>query len=388
MMLFVPLLINIKLHYLKYLLELIVLFFCFNSNAQYTVTIKATVSSLSNKDKCYVAGNHNQWNPKEEASSLVYVKGKELIAVLKNVPSNFEYKITKGNWATVECAENEHDIENRKIQVNSDTIISIQVAYFKSGLPKNSDTIFSTRSARVSILNDSFFIPQLKKKRAIWIYKPKNYDAHKKYPVLYMHDGQNLFDKSTSGFGEWGIDEYLDSMQKEIIIVGIDHGGTDRLSEYNPYDNKAIGKGAGKAYVDFIVKTLKPFIDKQLSILTNKENTFIAGSSMGAHISLYAALQYPTVFGKVGIFSPAFWVNMPQVKKQISRYSKIKNQFFYFYCGQQESTNLVKEVIEVFNLVKAKTVNGQCLLSIKANGKHNEASWQQELPHFFEWLLK
>jgi predicted alpha/beta superfamily hydrolase len=388
MMPFVLLLINIKLHYLKYLFGSIILFFYFKSNAQYTVTIKATISTLAGDDKCYIAGNHNQWNPKDGASSLIYVKEKVFMTVLKNVPSSFEFKITKGNWATVECAENEVDIENRKMQVNSDTTISIQVNYFKNGLHKKSVAKLSTRSSQVAIINDSFFIPQLKKKRTIWVYKPKNYSPQKKYPVLYMHDGQNLFDQSTSGFGEWGIDEYLDSIQKEIIIVGIDHGGIDRLKEYNPYDNKAVGKGEGNAYIDFIVKTLKPFIDKKFSTLRAKENTFIAGSSMGGHISLYAALRYPATFGKIGIFSPAFWVNMQEVKNEVKTLKKVNNQSFYFYAGQQESTTLVNEVIDVFNLLKSKVVNCQFKLSIKADGKHNEASWQKELPIFFNWLLK
>ncbi len=373
---------------MKYFFGLIILFFCFSSNAQYTVTIKATMPYASSENHYYVAGNHNQWNPKQEVSSLVQVKDKEFMAVLKNLSSPFEYKITNGSWATVECAENEQDIENRKLEVTSDTTIYIQVNYFKSGTQQSNQLKPSTRSGQVSILADSFFIPQFKKKRTIWVYKPKNYDSRKKYPVLYMQDGQNLFDEATSGFGEWGIDEYLDSTLKEIIIVGIDHGATDRLREYNPYDNKAFGKGEGKAYVDFIVKTLKPFIDEHLSTIKNKEGTFIAGSSMGAHISLYAALQYPGIFGKAGIFSPAFWVNMPQVKRQINSASKIKNQSFYFYCGQQESATLVNEVIDVFNLVKAKTTYGRCLLSVKASGRHNEASWQQELPYFLGWLLK
>lgn len=121
-----------------------------------------------------------------------------------------------------------------------------------------------------------------------------------------MQDGQNLFDDATSYAGEWGIDEHLDSLfssgKKEAIIVGIDNGLSKRMTEYNPYSFQQFGKGEGNEYVDFLVKNLKPFIDKKYRTLKNKQNTFIAGSSMGGLISLYAALKYPKIFVGAGIF--------------------------------------------------------------------------------------
>lgn len=135
-----------------------------------------------------------------------------------------------------------------------------------------------------------------------------------------MHDGQNVFDAKTSAYGEWNVDEILDSLYQtniqQAIVVGIDHGGEDRLKEYNPYDSK-YGKGAGKAYVAFLVKTLKPYIDAHYSTLRDAKHTSIEGSSMGGLISMYALARYPKVFGDAGVFSAAFWI-APEVYKDVA----------------------------------------------------------------------
>lgn len=126
-----------------------------------------------------------------------------------------------------------------------------------------------------------------------------------------MHDGQNLFDEYTGNFGEWGVDEALDSLIKTgapaCIVVGINNG-PNRINEYNPYNTDRFGKGEGDNYLQFIVNNLKPYIDKHYKTLSQKENTIIAGSSMGGLISYYAVAKYPSVFGKAGVFSPSFWI--------------------------------------------------------------------------------
>jgi predicted alpha/beta superfamily hydrolase len=115
-----------------------------------------------------------------------------------------------------------------------------------------------------------------------------------------MHDGQNVFDEATSAYGEWGVDEALDTLgtrYKEIMVVAIDNSGDKRINEYSPYDMEKYGKGEGDQYVDFLVQTLKPYIDKHYRTKKDEKNTFIAGSSMGGLISFYAILKYPKVFG-------------------------------------------------------------------------------------------
>ncbi|MBL7729440.1 MAG: hypothetical protein JNM68_17220, partial [Dinghuibacter sp.] len=198
---------------------------------------------------------------------------------------------------------------------------------------------------------------------------------------------QNLFDERLNSFGEWGVDEFLDSARKTCIVVAADHAGNKRINEYNPYNNDRFGKGEGKAYCAFLVKTLKPYIDKQYRTQPGRSSTFIAGSSMGAHISFYAALQYPNIFGKAGILSPAFWINYADVETEIKKARKRTGQHFFFYAGQMESETLAQEVIGIFNLLNRQLPGNPVMFSLKANGKHNEQSWQRILPEFFNWLL-
>jgi predicted alpha/beta superfamily hydrolase len=356
--------------------------------AQYKVTIVATIPNNTKKVAYYLAGNFNNWNPKSSTHLFSQNTNNTYTCQFTSIAARIECKITQGSWQTVESTTTGQDVENRVFQLQSDTTLYIAIAAFKNNFEPTAKT--STASAQVKIISDSFFIPQLNVKRRIWIYLPKSYDGKKKYPVLYMQDGQNLFDATTSGFGEWKIDEYLDQNSKEIIVVGVDHGGANRLKEYDPYQNKLAGieKPLGKEYANFIATTLKEYIDKTYSTKKDKANTFIAGSSMGALISYYTAIQYPSVYGKVGVFSPAFWINMPALKTAITKITKLTKTDFYFYAGSNESENLVKEVIQIHDATLIKCKNCRLKISIKANGTHNEKSWEIELPNFFSWLLQ
>jgi alpha-glucosidase len=130
-------------------------------------------------------------------------------------------------------------IGNRDLMVNHDSTVMINIANWQDNFKPEDKK--HTASAHVHILNESFDLPQLGRQRRVWIYLPADYEASgKKYPVIYMHDGQNLFDDYTSGYGEWGIDEIMDKLpaKEESIIVGIDHGGEYRITEYDPYNTK------------------------------------------------------------------------------------------------------------------------------------------------------
>ncbi len=205
-----------------------------------------------------------------------------------------------------------------------------------------------------------------------------------------MQDGQNLFDKSTSGYGEWGVDEVLDSLSimnvKESIIVGIDHGGENRLTEYNPFDNKQFGKGKGDQYADFIVKTLKPFVDEHYRTFKNKKHTSIAGSSMGALISMYTIAKYPTVFGNAGIFSPSFWIAPTFYDYLLKR--NLKKSKIYLVAGQLESEDMVSDIKKIYDeLILKGSRKSNLKLMIKPDGKHSEWFWHREFPEFYKWLI-
>jgi len=246
----------------------------------------------------------------------------------------------------------------------------------------------STASKQVSTF--TIDAPQLNTQKKIWLYLPKDYESSKKkYPVIYMHDGQNVFDSATSYVGEWNVDEKLDSLNAQVIVVGIEHGGDKRISELTPYKNEKHGGGEADKYMDFIVNTLKPQIDKTCRTKANAKNTAIFGSSLGGLVSYYAILKYPEVFGKAGIFSPAFWFNRKEIFELAEKNKKVKTKI-YFLCGDDEGDadmiadlNKMEHVLnnqrcECLKLNKKIIVNG---------GKHNEKLWRDGFVNAYLWLF-
>ncbi|HSN47311.1 MAG TPA: alpha/beta hydrolase-fold protein [Flavobacterium sp.] len=232
--------------------------------------------------------------------------------------------------------------------------------------------------------------PQLKTTKKIWIYLPKNYDvSNKKYPVIYMHDAQNLFDAKTSYVGEWNVDEKLDSLNAQVIVVGIEHGNDKRIDELTPYKNAKYGGGNADNYLEFIVETLKPVIDAKYRTKNNIRNTAIMGSSLGGLVSYYAILKYPKVFGKAGIFSPSFWFNRKEITELTEKTTKLKTKI-YFLCGDSEGdADVVADLNNINNLVSEKRCG--CLnltrKKIVKGGQHNEKLWRDGFVNAYLWLF-
>lgn len=362
---------------------------CFFSFGQYKVSfvIVKLPSYQKSSDKIYLVGNFNNWNPRDEKLMLRQTNGRYGITI--ELPMGmYEYKLTQGSWDKVEAMDGGFPTENRRVKIESDTMIQLEIQHWADHFPRQERV--STASKNVHILDSNFYIPQLDRYRRIWIYLPQSYStSQKKYPVLYMHDGQNVFDEATSGFGEWGVDETLDSLgpqHKELIVVAIDNGAEKRLNEYSPYDMEKYGKGEGDQYVDFLAKTLKPYIDKHYRTKKDEKNTFVAGSSMGGLISFYAILKYPKVFGGAGVFSPAFWIT-PQLKNIDPEQAKKVKGKIYFYGGQMESESMVTDMLNVFDQMKRYS-KAKMQTVIRAEGKHNEPTWRNEFPLFYKWVMK
>lgn len=361
--------------------------------AQQTVRIElgSIPANTPENSSVYLAGNFNGWNPKNEKYQFQKNGNVYSIELLLKA-GNYEFKITRGDWNKVESTSEGKDISNRTLNVGADNKVVIKIDGWKDLLNTAGSKQMSTANQNVKVIDTAFFIPQLNRTRRIWVYLPNGYNSSgKKYPVLYMHDGQNVFDDATSFSGEWGIDEALDTLgikTGECIVVAIDNGGSKRLNEYCPYDfsvNNMSGDGDGKRYVDFLVKTLKPFIDKNYRTLRKKENTFIAGSSMGGLISMYAILKYPKKFGGAGVFSPAFWVG-PKIFDDIkSKGKKVKGKI-YFYAGDAEGETMVPLTIKAFNDM-LKVSKTKMATVLRAEGIHNEARWRKEFPLFYKWLM-
>lgn len=232
--------------------------------------------------------------------------------------------------------------------------------------------------------------PQLDTIKKIWIYLPQSYEcSNKSYTVIYMHDAQNLFDRETSYVGEWEVDEALDSLQTpESIIVGIEHGGGKRIAELTPFPHEKYGGGKGDVYVEFIISTLKPYVDKNYRTLSDQKNTGIFGSSLGGLISFYAALEHPDIFGKAGVYSPSFWFS--DRIYEFSENAEIDGSTkFYFLVGDKESEEMVPDLEKMIDLLEKKGLKSENYKAkIVPGGEHNEALWRDNFPETYIWLME
>lgn len=374
----------------KYLLLILCMLNVF-FNAQLTLRIVSLPPNTPKDAPLYLASDLNGWNPKDEAYEFKKNTKGEYELTIAEVQKSFEFKITRGSWETVEGDANGNQIRNRKLSLEgNDQTENLKILSWQNAVTKP-----NTIAPNVKLLSDHFYIPQLKKERRIWIYLPPDYEiSQKKYPVIYMQDAQNLFNEATSFSGEWGIDETMNQLATSgaapAIVVGIENGEDARLDEYSPWQNLQYKKGGqGEKYADFIAKTLKPFIDKNFRTYPQPKYNSLIGSSMGGLISLYTGIRYPEKFGKIGIFSPAFWFVSEDLNLFIRKNRKnLKNSRFYFVAGQNESEQMVVDMEKVIASLKSENVPSQhILLKIDADGHHNEKYWQREFRKAYEWLF-
>lgn len=374
---------------LKYIIACLLLMGNLFLSAQYRVTIRITqIPQRTEADPAlFLAGSFNNWNPADPNAKFEKNSKGEYEMTLVAAVGDYEYKITRGSWQKVEAGRNGVNIENRVLRVGSDTTVEIFVKNWADHFAKNQAKP-STASKQVTVMAERFYIPQLDRYRRIWIYLPESYtSSRKKYPVLYLHDGQNVFEDSTSFSGEWGVDEAMDSLGPsfgEAIVVAIDNGGDKRINEYSPFDTPRFGKAEGDQYVDFLVKTLRPHINKHYRVKKCGKHQYVAGSSMGGLISMYAVLKYPKKFGGAGIFSPSFWI-APEMKNVVTQKGKKVKGKLYFYAGMQEGEEMVPDMLNIFEQMN-KTSKAKMTSVIRTEGRHNEATWRKEFPLFYKWL--
>ena len=248
---------------------------------------------------------------------------------------------------------------------------------------------FAQSTASTNVRHFEIEAPQLDTIKKIWVYLPGNYSSSdKRYPVIYMHDAQNLFDKETSYVGEWKVDEALDSLKTpEAIIVGIEHGGDKRINELTPLPHEKYGGGKADAYLDFLVKDLKPHIDSTYKSLPDYEHTGIFGSSLGGLVSFYAAIIYPETFGMIGSYSPSFWFNR-EIYDLAGSENLNKNTKFYFLVGTEESEEMVPDLKEMIEVLENQGIAPENLkVKYVDGGQHNEAMWSENFTESYLWLM-
>ena len=367
------------------------------ADAQLTLRLRVPASTPADAP-VYVAGNFNVWNPGNPDYRLTKGDdGEYALTLPQSVRGSLEFKFTLGSWEKVETDSAGGGVANRRFTVPAAGAATWTGAVAAWQDPARIAPRPHTATASVSVLDTAFAIPQLGRARRVWIYLPPGYaSSHRRYPVIYMHDGQNVFDNATSGFGEWGVDETLDSLHalgdRGAIVVAVDHGGTKRLDEYSPFRNPRYGGGEGDAYVDFLAHTLKPYVDRHYRTLPDRLNTGVMGSSMGGLISLYAALKYPNVFGRAGVFSPALWFSDANYAYARAARPPLPGTRLYFVTGAHEGDTPQVYVADqrrmIDTLAKAGFRAGvQVDSAIRADGTHQEWFWRREFPRAYLWLF-
>lgn len=338
----------------------------------------------------FITGNNEllgNWNP-------ALVKLKKLSDSLWTINFNFpigtkiEFKFTKGSWAE-EALSGESKVPlNYVLTVKKDTMVYLLIQNWKN-------TDFKPKSTKTgNIIEHKNFIFIGLEPRDISVWLPPSYkiDVNKKYPVLYMHDGQNLFDESGGFSGsEWKVDETADSLIKaglikEIIVVGINNS-KDRRPEYSNTE-------LGKKYCRLLIDSIKTFIDKNYRTLSDKNNTATAGSSMGGLISFILGWEFPEVFSMVGSFSPAMKVKLNDTLSidylvEIQKNKGKKLLKIYIDNGSLFDEKLQPGVDECLKELKKRGyIEGKDLLYIKDNNSdHNEIAWAKRFPEFLKFMF-
>ena len=244
----------------------------------------------------------------------------------------------------------------------------------------------------IEVIEEDYEIPHLGATRRISALLPGDYyDSEKSYPVLYLQDGQNLFNPSAP-FGDWAIDKSMRDLAAEqhggVIIIAVNHGEEERIKEYLPYDHYKFGKGKGQFYIQFMKEKLIPYVNRKYRTLTGYEHTGIGGSSMGGLISLYAGLTEPNIFGRLMIFSPSLWL-AKKIFFEAMAYHPLTGTRCYIYAGGNESKMHLPNVKKLAGILEKKASMHDEFnfhFSINDEGMHQEYFWGQEFPDSVRWL--
>lgn len=391
-----------------YLTYIVAAMFCstFAHGTPEHITITVKKLPPSKITELYIAGDFNQWDAGDEAYKFApNPDGSQTLSIKVNEKhKTFLFKFTRGNWNTEEVDTQGDALDNRRFTYDPKIKhYEYSVDQWKdniSPLPTERSTLFGS----LDIHND-FLIPQLdNRRRTVRVLLPHNYLQSKRqhFPVLYMFDGQNAFDRQTASYGkEWMLDEILKTQQDAgvhsgVIVVGIDASAKspcERRSEYSPWSWSGSGcgniPGRGDDTTQFIITTLKPFIDQKYRTKTGRNDTSVGGSSMGGLVALYSILQYPEVF------SSSFSLSIAAIKEHggetlvdyINQLSPRNNTRVYVDIGDKEgmqgvedSGKIVADTEAVFRALEKKVTPQKKLTTLVIpGGYHSELSWQTRI---------
>jgi predicted alpha/beta superfamily hydrolase len=310
-----------------------------------------------------------------------------------------EYKITQGSWETVEKAADGRDRGNRRLFVipdSKDGIIA-RVEAWSTMIPTTQPLVIG--DLRLHEIESTI----LGTRRTLRVWLPEGYELQpdRRYPVLYMHDGQNCFDRSTSAVGqEWKIDETLTNLIREgtvepLIVVGIDNGGSERIRDYTysaSPPNTTRG-GNGDRYARFVIGEVIPFIEKNYRARVDRTDRFIGGSSLGGLVSIEIARRHPDVFGGVIAMSPTLlWSESALLNELELDASSLTSTRLWIDMGTREAdtedgvAKLLGSVRRLDVILTKQKIEHE--LMIAEGARHNEEAWAARFPHAIGYMMK
>ena len=229
--------------------------------------------------------------------------------------------------------------------------------------------------------------------RNLLVYTPASYArGNASYPVIYMQDGQNLFDPVTSFAGDWGLKTALAWASRrgaEAIVVGIPNRGAGRVDEYTPFVDPKIGGGQGERYLDYVINTVKPLVDRQSRPHSDRSHTGIAGSSLGGLISLYAYFRHPSVFGFSAALSPSLWFANAAILEVVEQAPRLPGRV-YLDVGLKEGPAHVALARRLRDILVAKgyDLRGDLRWVEDREGRHHESAWGRRFRKALPFLLR
>lgn len=355
-------------------------------SAQMTLRVSVPQYYMPLLEGVYVTGPFNNWDPGDEAYRLTaQPDGTYAIALngVNGVPLTF--KFTRGDWDRVEGTATGGFLPDRTVSFLNNTEQQFTIAGWED-FPGN-----STASGNMNVLGTRIEIPQLDRTRRVWVYLPPDYHSSQQhYPVVYMHDGQNLFDAASSFVGEWGVDEAMEALPDDCIpaiIVGIDNGGVDRINEYSAWNNPQYGGGEAAEFAAFIIETLKPQIDALFRTLPSRNYTAVVGSSLGGLLAMYMVMEHGDVFGRAGVMSPSFWFT-DGIYELAETHPVLAQTRIFMLGGTNESATMVSNMQQMREVLLDRGYpEDELRLEAHTYGQHTESYWGGEFTEVFKWLF-
>jgi predicted alpha/beta superfamily hydrolase len=362
--------------------------------------VTAIPSNTPAADSLYIVGNQDQLGPWDPAKVKMYkaLNGRFAITLSFAPGTSLDYKFTRGSWDTVEKGPAGEEIDNRTYSTGSGFArLFLTVAKWADldGVPATPVLTGNIKYHRDVTPKDSTL-----KKRDVIVWLPPDYESNteRHYPVLYMHDGQNLMDATTAFAGEWGVDEtaqqLVDSGQVEpVIIVGI-YNTADRIPEYTQVPDATYGGGRADDYGKFLVEELKPLIDSTYRTKPEPQYTGLAGSSLGGLVSMYLGMKYPGTFSRLGVVSPSVWWANKDILSKVDALTEKPALRIWVDIGTAESgssTENVETVADTDALVEKLKNKGWVLgddlkYTVVDGARHNEKAWAARFPDILKYL--